>query len=175
MRRLVIATTLALGSCFAPGADSSNVSDSEYIPDDVPSGNCGETDNDACTSSGAEQDGCAATEQCADGLFCIASFDGDIGRFDCSLSCIADMDETRWCLDDASCCSDGSVCQGRGYCVPASATTTGIDPDTGSESESSGVVTGSTSSDTGTSDGGSTSDSGTTGTALEPDARPNRR
>lgn len=175
MRRLGIATIIALASCFAPGADSAgDASDTEYIPDDVPSGNCGETDNDACESTGTgAADGCVSTDQCADGLFCIASFDGEIGRFDCSLSCIADLDESRWCLDDASCCSEGSVCQGRGYCVPAGAMTTGVDPDTGIDTGTDTGAADGTSSvgDTGTTDTG-TGDSGTTGAAIEPDARP---
>jgi hypothetical protein len=177
MHRHLIATMMLLASCFAPASDIAGTGDTEFDPDDVPSGNCGETNNDPCTSTGVEaEDGCSATLPCDAGLFCAASFDGDIGRFDCRDACVPDMDETRWCFDDAACCNAGSVCQGRGYCVPSGATSTGLDPDTGTDTGSS-TSTGDTSTTDGgmsTTDGGTT-DTGTTGAAIEPERRPIRR
>ena len=157
MRRFVLTGMIALVGCFGPAEDDSHSSDTEYIPDDVPSGNCGETDNDPCTSSGAEPaSGCLASLECDDGSVCAAIFDGDIGTFECRPSCIADFDETRWCIDNAGCCGVGSICQGRGYCVPAGATSSESgdvgDTDTGSDAGSSGAG----SSDTGSSSTDST-------------------
>lgn len=154
MRRFAISIVLLLPSCFKAQDDGdSNASDTEYIPDDVPSGNCGETDNEPCTSSGAETPStCEASVQCDAGLVCAAGFDGDIGSFQCRVSCIDDFDETRWCIDDAGCCSPGSICQGRGYCVPAGTSSS----DGG---ESTGVVESTGTTDTGDS---STSDTGST-------------
>jgi hypothetical protein len=180
MHRHFIATIALLASCFAPAADIAG--DTDYMPEDPPAGNCGETNNDPCTSTGVEaEDGCSATLPCDAGLFCAASFDGDIGRFDCRDACVPDMDDTRWCFDDAACCNAGSVCQGRGYCVPSGATSTGLDPDTGADTgtdtgtdagSSTSMGTGDTS--TSTTDG-STTDTGTTGAANEPERRPIRR
>ncbi len=113
-------------------------SDDLYMDDDVPSGSCmsdtGECDTDSAASddaSTAEVAGtCESTLECGDGESCIATFDGDIGEFECTASCIADRDETRWCLDDDACCNADSVCAERGYCMPveASADTSGTGP-----------------------------------------------
>jgi hypothetical protein len=155
-------------------SDSSAGADDLYMDDDVPSGNCmGDTGpcdtdddddddggNDDATASGggAEDSGagatpvggtCEATMQCEFGLTCIATFDGDIGEFECQSSCIEDDDESRWCIDDDSCCNDGSVCSERGYCRPAEAS------DTSSGEGSTGFDT-----DGSTGDGGSSETGG---------------
>jgi hypothetical protein len=100
-------------------------SDTEYIGEDLPAGNCGETDDDEpCTSSsgGAAPSGCQASTECEGEEICAAGFDGEIGSFACRSTCIPDLDETRWCVDDQGCCGVDSVCQDRGYCVPSSGT-----------------------------------------------------
>jgi hypothetical protein len=151
-------------ACFMQPEDDSNASDTEYIPDDVPSGNCGETDNEPCTSSGAEAPSdCQASIECGAGTVCAAGFDGDIGMFQCRASCIDDFDETRWCIDDAGCCGPGSICQGRGYCVPAGTTSS----ETGDTSTSD-----TSTSDTSTSDASTSESSSTSGGALAPEIRP---
>src|SRR5688500_15999723 len=164
MRLSVLVAMMVLVGCFKQGADAGNASDTEYIPDDVPSGNCGETDNDACTSSGAAvPSGCQASIECDAGRVCAAGFDGDIGTFECREGCIDDFDETRWCIDDSGCCGPGSICQGRGYCVPAGA----------SSSEGGGADDTGTSGESGTDIGTDTGTTGsTTGGALEPATRP---
>ena len=149
MRRLV--AILVLAGCAMDESDAGdNSSDTEYIPDDVPSGNCGETDNEPCTTTGGETPTCEATIECDAGTVCAAGFDGDIGSFICRASCIDDFDETRWCIDDEGCCEPGSICRGRGYCMPAGATSMESGDDTGT-------------SESGTSESG-TSESGTSDT-----------
>lgn len=169
---LALAAMMVLVGCFAPGQDSGNASDTEYIPDDLPSGNCGETDNDPCESSGAEvPNSCQSTIECDAGRFCTAGFDGDIGIFACREGCIADFDETRWCVDDAGCCEPGSICQGRGYCVPAGATSSesggAVETSTGEADTSATDTSGTSETSTDTGSTGST-----TGGLLEPETRP---
>lgn len=157
----VAAIGLAMACDSERAAENDN--DDLYMDDDVPSGNCmGDTGPCDTDAMGDESDGsgtsstptggtCESTMQCGVGDTCMATFDGDIGEFECQSSCIEDHDETRWCIDDLSCCNGGSVCSARGYCLPSGAEGVG---------ESSG---GSDSgADTGTDDA-STSDGGTTG------------
>jgi hypothetical protein len=111
-------------ACGDDGAGGDIVTDTEYIGEDIPAGNCGDTDEEECASSGGDAmpSGCEASSECPDGSSCSAVFDGDIGAFACRATCIEDLDETRWCIDDAGCCGADSICQGRGYCVPAGRT-----------------------------------------------------
>ena len=109
-------------------------SDDVYMDDDVPAGSCMSESGGGCdteavgeASMGEVAGTCESTLECADGEACIATFDGDIGEFECAASCIGDMDETRWCLDDAGCCEASSICSERGYCTPGDAAATGAD------------------------------------------------
>lgn len=148
MRRSGLAGMFVLVACGDDSSGGDIVTDTEYIGEDLPAGNCGDTDEESCTSSGGDAmpSGCQASSECPDGESCTAMFNGDIGAFACRSSCIDDMDETRWCIDDAGCCGADSVCQERGYCVPAGRTSvdeTGT-ADGGSDgsSESRGESTG---------------------------------
>jgi hypothetical protein len=114
---------LGLAVLAACKADSRE-SDDFYMDDDVPAGNC--MTGTGCATEGSDGDSTAASEatcestlQCDVGQMCVATFDGDIGEFACSSTCIDDFDEERWCIDDDGCCGADSICQGRGYCVPA--------------------------------------------------------
>jgi hypothetical protein len=128
-----------LSGCFA--ADSAE-GDDFYMDDDVPAGNCMTgtgcaTDGSDGGSGGAGDGACESTLQCAAGLMCVGTFDGDIGAFECRNSCIDDMDEDRWCVDGEACCNAGSVCA-RGYCTPGDQTS---DADTGGVDSSDGETT----------------------------------
>ena len=153
-------------SALAAGCDKQDRSagaDDLYMGDDVPSGHCmGETgpcdtdgDEDAQgDSSGASPKPaggtCEATMQCDVGLTCMATFDGDIGEFECQSSCIEDEDESRWCIDDESCCNAGSVCSPRGYCRAGDAEeTSGEASSSGSDSDDDGSTSTGESTDTG--------------------------
>ena len=111
---------LVLAACSAKDEDS----DDFYMDDDLPAGNC--MTGTGCASEGSDggstaggNGSCESTQQCAVGQMCTATFDGDIGEFECSSRCIEDMDEEHWCLDDDGCCTVGSICSERGYCMPA--------------------------------------------------------
>jgi hypothetical protein len=161
---------LGLAALLACGDDGSGAAEGEtgYIDEDIPAGNCGETDNEPCESSddsGGSGVHCDETTDCFDGMICAAQFDGDIGAFECLYSCVDDRDESRWCIDDASCCNPDASCSERGYCIPPEAADTGTTGvDTGSET---------TGSDT-SGDAGSTDES-SSGGAAAPDERPNLR
>lgn len=116
---------LVLAACYAPKSEDA---DDFYMDDDVPAGNC--MTGTGCASDGSDGGSTAASEatcestlQCDVGQMCVATFDGDIGEFECSSTCIDDMEEDRWCLDDDACCMAGSICSERGYCVPGEGTT----------------------------------------------------
>ncbi|HET6586098.1 MAG TPA: hypothetical protein VFG69_21720 [Nannocystaceae bacterium] len=108
---------LVLASCDSTDAGAGD----DYIDEDLPAGNC-MTGTGCATEDGGSSDApegtCESTLQCDDGQRCVATFDGDIGEFECRTACIEDMDETRWCVDDEACCSAVAVCSPRGYCVP---------------------------------------------------------
>lgn len=114
-----IAAALVLFVACGEDSGAQDVSDTEYIGEDIPAGNCGETDNAPCESSesGAPDGDCQGSADCSGDMICAASFDGDIGAFACRTSCVDDRDESMWCTDDAACCNPGSTCR-RGYCLP---------------------------------------------------------
>ena len=92
--------------------------DTGWIDEDLPADQCGETDAAPCaTESGGAEPACVASTQCNSGEICRADFDGDIGSFQCRSGCIADFDESTWCVDDSGCCSAASICGPRGYCM----------------------------------------------------------
>jgi len=166
---------VVLSAC---GVDSDGAAEGEtgFIDEDIPAGNCGETDNAPCESSeggGVPDPPCDASNDCWGGMICAAVFDGDIGSFVCRPSCIEDSDESQWCIDDAGCCNPDATCSDRGYCMPAGDTTGG---DTTSGDTTSGDTTGSDTTTSGDTTGSDTTDGGTsTGGALAPDEQPNRR
>jgi len=149
--------------------DDAAGADDLYMDDDVPSGNCmGETGPcDTDTEAGGDESStptggaCESTSQCSVGDTCMATFDGDIGEFECQSACIPDDDETRWCIDDDGCCNEGSVCAERGYCRPSGAADTTAGDSTSSTDGSSETGTDGT---TDTGNAASTSDGGSTGT-----------
>ena len=152
-----------LSGCFA--ADSAEADDF-YMDDDVPAGNC-MTGTGCATDEGDDGQGggaggtCESTQQCDVGQMCVATFDGDIGEFECSSACIPDMREDRWCLDDEACCEADSICGPRGYCMPGGGTTAAEDTaadETGADATTSADAT--TTSDTGATSDASTSDTG---------------
>lgn len=142
------------------------------MPEPVPP-NCDNAtfaDTEACPVGGTGGEGadCLVTADCSDGLVCTAAFDGEIGRFSCQSTCIDDRDEARWCIDDMACCSAGSHCSPRGYCLPgtggATEGTTGSVDDTGT-----GGTAGTGASETGTTaatGGVTTGSDGTTATTT---------
>jgi hypothetical protein len=161
---------VVLSAC---GDDSGSSAEGEtgFIDEDIPAGNCGETDNAPCESSdgGVPDPPCDASDDCWGGMICAAVFDGDIGSFVCRSSCIDDRDESQWCIDDVGCCNPDATCSDRGYCIPADTTTgdtTGGDT-TGSDDSSTG--------ESGSSDDAGTSTDGSTGGAALPDERPDPR
>lgn len=116
MRGLVwMSIPLALVGCGAAN-DSA-----DYMDEDLPAGHCEDTEGEVC-ETGGQGDQCQSTQDCDAGLVCGAAFDGDIGAFECQSACVPTMDETRWCIDDASCCDAAASCGLRGYCVMAGAT-----------------------------------------------------
>jgi hypothetical protein len=107
------------------------------MDDDFPAGVCTATDTDTgtatgmeceteaapVTTSGAATSGtantCQATADCMGGR-CVAPWDATSevrGEFACEFACVALIDETRWCADDASCCEPAARCTARGYCI----------------------------------------------------------
>jgi hypothetical protein len=131
---MVRGSTLLLVLLAATACDDDGrlESDDVYMDDDVPAGSCMTGTGDDCDTEGTGDGAttnevagtCESTLECDDGEVCIATFDGDIGEFECRGSCIGDMDETQWCLDDEGCCEATSICNGRGYCIPGDAADT---------------------------------------------------
>jgi hypothetical protein len=148
-------------------AMSDEAAGGEYMDEDFPPWAC-ETDAMSGTSEPCESSGgsavleCVGPEDCP-GEFCAASFNGDIGPFECQSQCIALLDDNRWCADAAACCDAEAICD-RGYCILPE----GVDGSSSETSSSSGdaSTTGdstdtSTGTDTGTGTGtseGSTTD-----------------
>lgn len=156
------------------GCAASDAAGAEYIDEDFPPWSC---DTDAMTGTGQPcEDGssggaaleCQGATDCP-GEFCAASFNGDIGPFECQSQCIGLLDDNRWCSDADACCDAGAICD-RGYCIlpdgAGSSGSTSVDPSTSGESssgESTSTDTGTesgTETGTGTDTGGSTSSGG---------------
>jgi len=135
----------------------------DYMDDDVPAGTCEDTEGDACETGGAG-DACMSTQQCGGDFVCTATFNGDIGTFECQSACIPTMDETQWCMDDAACCDDAASCGPRGYCMIADGVDTGIDSGTDDGGTDSGSTTfGETGTGTESGTGAESSTGGTSG------------
>ena len=148
---------------LAVGCGDSALTD--YMDDDVPAGTCEDTEGDACETGGAG-DACMSTEQCGGDFVCAATFNGDIGTFECQSACIPTMDETQWCMDDAACCDDAASCGPRGYCMIDESVDTGIDTGVDSGTDDGGSESGSTTfGETGTESGTGTGTG--TGTGSE--------
>ena len=124
MRRWTWMCVLAIGCGDASLTD--------YMEDDVPAGMCEDTEGDAC-DTGGEGDACTSTATCGSDFVCAASFNGDIGTFECQSACIPTMDETRWCMDDSACCDTAASCGPRGYCMIADGVDAGTDTSTGTD------------------------------------------
>ncbi|HET6586096.1 MAG TPA: hypothetical protein VFG69_21710 [Nannocystaceae bacterium] len=102
----------------------------------------GNATTDAASTTGPD-DRCHGTDECPQ-QFCVAPYADNVrGAFACVSECVAPMDESVWCYDDAACCDAAASCTIRGYCEVMDAT---------SDGSSSGV---------GSSDEGSSSDAGT--------------
>jgi hypothetical protein len=150
------------------GDDGSLVGDSGYMPDDPPAGICmsesGPCDTEADdASSGPGADECASSTECDAGLACTATFDGDIGEFECRAACIDDLDEASWCIDDAGCCNATSVCSGRGYCMPNDASDTSVGDTTAADTtdgSTDDATSSGTSGDASTSSGDASTSTG---------------
>lgn len=150
----------------ACAAASDEAAGGEYIDEDFPPWSC-DTDQMTGTGQPCETSGgnaaldCQSASDCP-GEYCAASFNGDIGPFECQSTCIDILDDNRWCSDAEACCDADAICD-RGYCifpdgVGTSSETTSVDPSTSGESGSSSSET-SGDSGTGTgSTGGSGSD-----------------
>lgn len=140
---------LLLTGCMA----ADNLSADDYMEEDFPPWTCDtEGTTTGCDSTGdltAPQ--CEGAQDCP-GEVCAASFNGDIGPFECQSQCIDAMDDNRWCLDSDACCDPTAVCD-RGYCVPTDGGSSTTDVATTGAGESSGADT---------TDGGSSTDGGTT-------------
>ena len=171
------ATLFALVVCFGCGGDDSAGTDSGIDTDDVvnpmddpfPGANCatdGGTSTGSCvdtttTPGDSHVDDCSSSEDC-DGGVCAAiptsnpNDDGRLSRgsFICEAICIGNLDEGRWCSDDASCCDSNARCTTRGYCVAEGSS----DATTGNGS------TGGSSTGDGSTGGGSTGGTGDTDT-----------
>jgi hypothetical protein len=142
--------------------DSSRLTD--YMDDDVPAGTCEDTEGEAC-ETGGQGETCMSSAQCGGDLVCAATFDGDIGTFECQSACIPTMDESRWCMDDSACCDAAASCGPRGYCMIGGNVDSGIDTGSDDATTESGSTLGvdsttDTSTDTGTGTA-TTTDSGT--------------
>jgi hypothetical protein len=146
---------IVVGLVFA-GCGSAELSD--YMDEDLPAGQCKETEGDVC-ETGGEGDQCGSTQDCGGDLICAAQFNGDIGRFECQDVCIPTMDETRWCMDDAACCDAAATCGPRGYCMIDGGVGETVDEASGG-SEGAGTTT------SGTDTGGGTTSAGTTSGAT---------
>lgn len=156
MRLIWLCACLAASGCGGKGL-------SDYMDDDLPAGNCEDTDASLC-ETGGQGDQCEDTQFCTGELICAASFDGDIGTFECQSACVETMDETRWCTDSASCCDSGAVCGARGYCMLPGNVDTGSDGTTSSGSTTSGLDTGTgTETSSGTDTSSSTDEATSTG------------
>lgn len=136
-------TVVLLGLVVGCGNDESDAAD-DYKGEDIPPGSC---TGDACDPTGgsstgtggsgdsggtggsgsgssdgsgttAWEDECQSSEDCPGGEMCVAPFAGtDRGALECVTVCVDVMDESRWCADDAACCSPAAACTARGYCV----------------------------------------------------------
>jgi hypothetical protein len=150
------------------GCSESALVGGTYMEDDPPAGTCEDTDAAEC-ETGGQGDDCASSAECGGNLVCGATFDGDIGRFQCQAACVPTMDESRWCIDDAACCDTTASCGPRGYCMISEDVDTGVDTGTGTGT-SGDASTGAGSTDTGTgTESGSSSDTATgtdTGTST---------
>ena len=147
MRRAAMTSGLLLAIQAGCGdSDAAYESESLGVPidEDLPSYNCaasdttggtdptGGTDTDDCDTDGTSSNGdssatgtstdaspmdeCTSSEEC-DGGSCVAPFDMTRGLYACEFVCVADLDDTRWCADDAACCGVDATCTHRGYCV----------------------------------------------------------
>ena len=63
-------------------------------------------------------DACMSSDECEDD-YCVASWDGQAprGPAECIAQCVAELDLSLFCIDDASCC-EGSSCSLDGLCEP---------------------------------------------------------
>lgn len=128
----------------------------EYVDEDFPPTQC-DTDGTTlgCESTGEAPASCEGTQMCADGV-CAASFNGEIGPFECRTACVPTMDDNAWCFDASACCDAAATCD-RGYCIAPEGTDTTTASDTSGDSTDGPTGTGTDSSDSGSSD---SSDSG---------------
>ncbi len=154
-----------MGLCFAIGcaASDGDLAGEEYMDEDLPPWSCGTsgpTGTGPCESSGGPAPDCVDSAQCM-GEVCAASFDGEIGPFECQSSCIEPMDDQRWCSDAAACCDADAICD-RGYCVVVAGLETGTETSSATESSSDASTGTDSGSDSGTTQTGT--DSGSTGT-----------
>lgn len=140
---------LTVAGCAADALSADSYMDEDHPPygcDSEPTGPCGSS-----SDAGPQAGSCQGGLDCDAGEFCAASFDGDIGQFECQSACIDAMDDTRWCYDSSACCNATDTCT-RGYCIPADDTPADSSGEAGSSSSS-------------TTDGGSSSSS--TGSGSE--------
>jgi hypothetical protein len=166
MRLGWIVVTLGLAGC---GSDATSL---QYMDDDFPAGGCRDTegagttscDTDALpatddmsnTGGTTDTNACAASDDCIGG-HCVAPWDPATearGEFTCEFACIGELDERRWCSDDASCCDTAARCTARGYCIVEGSggsstgdttSTSGSSSESSSSSSSSSTSSGSTS------------------------------
>lgn len=162
---------LLTAACACAFSDS--LAGAEYMDEDFPPWTCDtEGTTGECATTGNEPAAsCQGTEDCA-GQVCAASFNGEIGEFECQSTCIDAFDDDRWCVDAGACCDLDATCE-RGYCVPPEVepSSTSEDTGTGTESSSGDTDAGSSGTDagsSGTDDGtGTSSATGTDGGTTE--------
>ena len=133
MAAVAVGWMASVGGCGGTASAADDFSDE--MPEDLPAGKCAgsssgtdgcETDGssgDVVGSSGttgAPEDACSSTEDCLGNEVCGALWDATSETrqgFACEFACIPELDENRWCSDDASCCDAAAQCTARGYCI----------------------------------------------------------
>ena len=143
------------GTTSGPGIDSITTMTTVAAESSTGGASTGTT---AAMDDGPGEDECRVSGDCGNGEICAAAYEGELGPFVCSDTCVENFDDARWCGDAAACCDPEASCNAVGLCdgeIPT-ATDSGTDSDSGSDS-------GSDSDSDSTSDSGGESTSGSTG------------
>ncbi len=109
--------TLPAGHCDTDGATGGDTDDCET--EGEPSGSAAGDEGGSTAGDDASQPECASTNDCMSGV-CASAYDADAQQplpATCAFACIDVLNESQWCIDDASCCDPQARCTRRGYCV----------------------------------------------------------
>ncbi|MCA9653579.1 MAG: hypothetical protein KC501_26920 [Myxococcales bacterium] len=115
-------------------------------------------------------DACESSEDCEEGVHCIAPYDAGAdpprGPGSCVEVCLEANDLTHWCFDDQGCCGDLRCREVDGFCEPPPGSDESGTSSGGSSTDSGPGTDSSSGGSSGTSGSGTTEGSGSTGTST---------